>query len=710
MRGRASGLLCVGGGSGALLLEVRAVMPVIERARLYLAKCPPAISGQGGHDQTFSVATALAHGFCLDPGDVLRLMGEYNALCHPPWSEAELAHKVKSAVATPHQKPRGFLLGGGLGDHGAPSSPVPPRPAPAAGVAAAPARARAPIPTPAELPDPILDGARVLLRTCFAPGEGVRIVPARLNDDGREVPDGDGPTLSREEWLRKLDARAGDPNGIWRCNERTGIYVAVNPLRVGGSRDADVTDYRHALVEFDGLSQEEQWNLYLQTNLPCAVVVLSGGKSVHAWVKIEAKDRAEYDARVKVLFEHFAPYGLDAKNKNPSRLSRLPNCVRFNRRQELLAVNIGAASFLDWLADKDAAGLGQEITLAEMLAFDPAADADCILGRRWLSRGSACMWIGQSGVGKSALSVQAAIHWGLARAFFGVAPVRPLKSLIIQHENDLGDCSEMLQGVLSGMGVLTASTAGDVARELKRNLVIIRERTHTGANFLPVVRRLIDRHHPDLVWLDPLYTFLGADINNQKECSDFLCGGLGPITEASGACWMMMHHTGKPSADPKSRKGWTKTDYSYMGLGSSILTNWPRATCTLLKRGENLYELQFGKRGRRAGALDLLGQFTTSVWLEHSDAGIFWRQVAPPAPPDEPAGEGPRGRPPVSFDPQAFLADIRGEHLSYAQCLERVQAVAGCGERKAKDLFSDLRGRLAYDKHFRTYSLVESTP
>jgi len=674
------------------------MMSILDRARAYLAKCPPAISGQGGHNLTFSVATALVHGFALDFEEASRLLAEYNSHCQPPWSESELQHKVQSAASTPHSKPRGFLLG----DTPIPAirpGPLPYKPAPTP--APASTGKHKPIPTDKHIPEEIPDGARLLLKTCFREGEGVRIVGARLNDDGKEIPDGDGPTLSREEWLRKLDARAGDPNRIWGGSDGAGTYIAINPLKVGCNRDADVTNYRHALVEFDkSLSIEEQWNLYLQTNLPCAAVIFSGRQSLHAWVKIDAADRKEFDERITVLYAQFLPYDIDPKNINPSRLSRLPNCKRFDRRQELLALNIGAPSWIDWMADKDAGGLGQEITLGDMLAFDPALDPNCILGRRWLSRGSSCMWIGQSGIGKSALAIQGAVSWALARSFFGIAAHKVLKSLLIQHENDLGDCSEMLKGVLMGL----APEPIAAARTLKENLVIIRERTHTGTAFLRVLQRLIERHHPDLVWLDPLYTFLGDDINSQKACADFLCGGLGPITEASGVCWMFMHHTGKPSTDPKSRKGWTQTDYSYAGLGSSIITNWVRATCTMLKRGENIYELQLGKRGRRAGAIDTHGQRTTSLFLQHSPDSIFWQQIAEPEIATAGAGgEGP-GRPSAGLAADVFHDAIRGQFLSYTQSLARIQTLADCGVRKAKMLFAGFKPDLLYDPNFKTYT------
>jgi hypothetical protein len=62
-----------------------------------LKKCQPAISGNGGHNQTFKVACALVHGFHLDDADALAVLKEWNLTCQPPWSDKELEHKVASA-------------------------------------------------------------------------------------------------------------------------------------------------------------------------------------------------------------------------------------------------------------------------------------------------------------------------------------------------------------------------------------------------------------------------------------------------------------------------------------------------------------------------------------------------------------------------------------------------------------------------------------
>ena len=81
---------------------------VLRRARNYLTKLPPAVSGQGGHDATFRAACLLAIGFGLDREQSLALLQEWNERCQPPWSDHELEHKVDDALRAPGW--RGYLL------------------------------------------------------------------------------------------------------------------------------------------------------------------------------------------------------------------------------------------------------------------------------------------------------------------------------------------------------------------------------------------------------------------------------------------------------------------------------------------------------------------------------------------------------------------------------------------------------------------------
>ncbi len=70
----------------------------IERARRYLAKVDPAVSGANGHNHTFRVCCAIARKFELSEQDALSLLLEWNARCEPPWSTAQLQRKLQHAL------------------------------------------------------------------------------------------------------------------------------------------------------------------------------------------------------------------------------------------------------------------------------------------------------------------------------------------------------------------------------------------------------------------------------------------------------------------------------------------------------------------------------------------------------------------------------------------------------------------------------------
>jgi archaellum biogenesis ATPase FlaH len=80
---------------------------IIDRARKYLAKVPPAVSGSGGHNATFTAACTLVIGFALSQDDAYQLLAEWNMLCQPPWSERDLRHKLEDAAKQPEE--RGYL-------------------------------------------------------------------------------------------------------------------------------------------------------------------------------------------------------------------------------------------------------------------------------------------------------------------------------------------------------------------------------------------------------------------------------------------------------------------------------------------------------------------------------------------------------------------------------------------------------------------------
>lgn len=684
-------------------------MDALNQARRYLNAIPPASEGDRNNALN-RAAYALIERFSLPEADFHALMLGWAERCTPPIPSGEALRTIHSAYTAAcakgvngskatsfrtlsthskfsSQQGRGEVTQASLKTFKLPDSPLVP------------------------IPSPLQDGARALLLAAFAEGDAVRLCLASTGEDGREIPRDAGITLTREEWLQKLDAAAGNPNAFLSSSERNGIYVSINPFELGGSRDTDVTAFRHCLLEFDTIPLEEQWNLILHSKIPVTAVIHSGKRSLHAWVRVDASDRAEYEARVKLLYAYFAPYRPDDKNKNPSRFSRLPSCVRSGSRQELIALKLGAAAFTQWQAEQEIHDLGDEIQVKHLLDFVPSTDPNNVLGNRWLCRGGSCLFVGQSGIGKSSLAMQLAILWALERPAFGICPQKPLRSLFVQAENDLGDIAEMFQGVWLGMK-LPGPESPDTIRQVQNNLLVRSVTTYTGLAFCEALRRLIDYYKPDLVWLDPLLSYIGDDISKQSVCSQFLRNWLNPISQATGVIWMILHHTGKPPKDPKSKSHWKSGDYAYEGTGSSELTNWARAVCVLHRLDESLFELKLAKRGPRAGARDFNMNPTTSLYLRHSTQGICWEQTdRPPEEQDSDStsvvtnrSSNTNGRPQVRFDFDAFLSSISGEHFTVSQLVERARKFSGASERTAYSrIVPELKKRMTYDAAFRTY-------
>jgi hypothetical protein len=277
------------------------------------------------------------HGFALGDADALSLLTEWNRGCVPPWSERELRHKIESASKASHSEPRGCLLGDGV-------APVPQRRL----AAARPPAAKPPV-NPVEAAerflkgfrcgeaelfgaspvavsdDPQFDGA-VLVEALYAPGEFVNFVTeyevaTEKSGEVKARPAGRGVTLAREALAARFRAHGSD-------SDKGGAWLRMNPVDGRGVADVNVTAFRFALLESDKLPVELQVSLFAKVPLPVAAILGSGGRSVHAWVRVDAREANEYRATVAEMLTILARFGVDGKNKNPSRLSRLPGARR----------------------------------------------------------------------------------------------------------------------------------------------------------------------------------------------------------------------------------------------------------------------------------------------------------------------------------------------------------------------------------------------
>ena len=582
-------------------------MTTLQRAALWLSKVPPAISGSGGHNATYTAAVGLVHGFALSHVDSLTLLEDWNKSCQPPWKATELAYKLREAASRAHNKPRGHLLDAG---GSSPSGPFDLSRV----TFKKPVADAAPVPVPSlspAIPDPQASEFKRFMQAAFAPTEVVCICDAV--EEGRPV--SAGSFIPIEEWIARFD----DPQSRILSPEREGIFVRINPFKPNlySGSDNDVSAFRHVLVEFDDLPKPEQEKRLRDSGLPITVLIDSGGKSIHGWVRVDAPSRKEWDARRDEIYRVIP--GIDAKNKNPSRYSRLPGAWRSpTAQQRLLDTNLGAASWEDWLTNRETdEDQSTIVTVKDLLDFDPKNDPDNLIGKRWLTRGSSMILSGGTGIGKSSLMMQIVIRWCLGKDFFGIAPVRPLRIGVIQAENDKGDLAEAFQGVGHGLDLKP-----DEMRSLKLQLEFRTEAVRTGDAFLAYARRFILRSKLDVIVADPLFSYFGGDLSDQGEVSVFLRNKLQPILHQTKVAWIWMHHISK--AQRKDGEPMTTMELAHSGFGSSELANWAREIAVLAEVGQHQprrFQLAFCKRGSRL-AKPMLS-------LQHGTEHIKWEEFNP---------------------------------------------------------------------------------
>jgi hypothetical protein len=318
-----------------------------ERIRSYLSKCKPAVSGDHGHDALFKACLALVWGFGLGKRDAWPYIVEYNSRCEPPWSDWELDRKLDEVTKDPATKNITKLPRGYLSDDAYPPSNV-----------TFPVPRKAPELTPEQVfrnAERFLGGFRIdeadlyhastiypgedwredsilIFEHLYCPEEFVCIctdyeIGEKKDGFKKAVPKGAGTTRTAAAWvshIREFGTRESE----------AGSWVRLNPVKergagkCGAHTDADVTAWRFMLVESDKLPIDLQISLYAALALPIACLCTSGGKSAHAWLRLNSTNEDEFRADVNFVLSRLARFGVDPANKNPSRYGRLPGSFR----------------------------------------------------------------------------------------------------------------------------------------------------------------------------------------------------------------------------------------------------------------------------------------------------------------------------------------------------------------------------------------------
>ena len=189
------------------------------------------------------------------------------------------------------------------------------------------------------------------LETLFSPDETVGYVTESWEKDGKYMPTKGAFDRTAGELIQKLNSCNNDIGSVLGdYNPEAGAWIRFNPLDGKGVKNENVTEYRYALVESDNMELEKQNAILRELELPIAILVYSGKKSIHAIVRVDASDFKEYQKRVEYLYNVCMKNGMtiDRQNKNPSRLSRFPGFVRGQHKQFIIDKDIGKKSWDEW--------------------------------------------------------------------------------------------------------------------------------------------------------------------------------------------------------------------------------------------------------------------------------------------------------------------------------------------------------------------------
>ena len=330
------------------------------------------VAGQGGDDALFSTACALVNGFDLDEGSALVAMMHYNATrCSPPWTESRLRHKVVQARTVAHEHAPGGLYRWMLREKGM-MLPASGR-AREGGEAAMPRAAevgRIPfcldtlksmvcdVPPMSEgrlmdaSPVPVRGmSSATFLEHLYAPDERVLIF-TRFESQGQflhwcgkgsyRLGDRDGVQAVRSALPR------GGTDGVWFLNQPvTGKWepnVRVIDERTGKPKLSrrsmeSVTSWRYLVLESDEAPPELWLKLLVMLPEPIAAIYTSGGRSIHALLRVDRGTKVEWDAYKKLVVGLYSKLGADPAAMTAVRLTRLPGCLRGSREQRLLYLN-----------------------------------------------------------------------------------------------------------------------------------------------------------------------------------------------------------------------------------------------------------------------------------------------------------------------------------------------------------------------------------
>lgn len=438
------------------------------------------------------------------------------------------------------------------------------------------------------------------LEALFNPNDFVGWVNSSLYKEDRDkfIPANRGHSIKCKELIRELKKYKNLEDVFGTINPEAGAWIRFNPLDGQGFGDSSVTRWDYALVESDTMSIEDQKKIIISLKLPVKALVESGGKSIHAIVKVSAANEQEYKQRVSKLYDELNKHGMvvDSQNSNPSRLSRLPGAERKGTVQKLIATNLGTSSWEEWIdslsgIDDDLPPL---VSLWEQAKDPPKLSPELITGI--LREGCKMIITGDSKAGKTCLSQNLAVCIAEGRQWLGSYECQKGKVLYINLEVEEASLFRRFRSLYDSLGI-------KMTKDGASNIIPWNLRGHAAAlrSLAPkIISRCRSTGPYKAIIIDPLYKVQLGDENSAEAIGDFT-NILDKIAHETGAAIIYDHHHPKGTVSDKkvidrgagsgvfSRDADAIVDISNLDPGNTA----PDIVLQMMKNGDRPMELSF---------------------------------------------------------------------------------------------------------------------
>jgi RecA-family ATPase len=378
------------------------------------------------------------------------------------------------------------------------------------------------------------------LETLFEASENVGyVVSTWQNDEGKHLPTKGNWDRTAGELIQAFNQSDGDIGAVLGdYNPEAGAWIRFNPLDGKGVKNENVTEFRYALVESDTMDLEKQNAIMRELELPIAVLVYSGKKSIHAIVKVDAANYDEYRKRVDYLYDVCKKNGLniDSQNRNPSRLSRMPGVERNGKKQFVIDTNIGKANWEEW--HEWIEGINDDLPDPESLTdyWDHLPELAPPLIEGVLRQGHKMLMAGPSKAGKSFALIELSI--AIAEGAKWIAwQCSQGKVLYVNLELDRASALHRFKDVYNSLG-LKPNNINNI------DIWNLRGKSVPMDKLAPKLIRRAQKKNYIAVIIDPIYKVLTGDENSADQMAHFT-NQFDKIATELGSSVIYCHHHSK---------------------------------------------------------------------------------------------------------------------------------------------------------------------